>query len=169
MIDNELSYLYILDTTGTEQFSALRGQFLSAGHGFLLMYSITSRNSFDKVQSYYREIPGFQENGYFPMVMVGNHCRREKERQVTFNEGKGLATSIGCPFFEADVQDGYNVEAAFVELVRNIRRYNRGYRDWEVRRGLPQMKRGRDRVPEGLDFGILTDPRNPPSANGPIH
>lgn len=46
-IDAEPALLDVLDTAGQEEYSAMREQYMRTGEGFLLVYSITSRNSFE--------------------------------------------------------------------------------------------------------------------------
>ncbi len=102
----------------------MREQYLRTGEGFLLLYSITSRPSFEEIQTFASQILRVKDKDYFPMIIVGNKCQQEMERQVSFKEGQDLATSIGCPFLEADSSDGRNVEKAFFDLVREIRRWH---------------------------------------------
>ena len=56
------------------------------------------------------------------MVLIGNKCDLESERQVTTGEGQDLAKSFGCPFFESSAKTRINVEESFYQLVREIRR-----------------------------------------------
>ena len=58
------------------------------------------------------------------MVLVGNKCDLEEERQVTAVEGQDLAKSFGCPIYETSAKARINVEEAFYELVREIRKDN---------------------------------------------
>ena len=57
-----------------------------------------------------------------PMVLVGNKCDLESERQVTTTEGQDLAKSFGCPFFESSAKTRINVEESFFAVVREIRK-----------------------------------------------
>jgi len=61
-----------------------------------------------------------------PMVLSGNKCDLESERQVTTAEGQDLAKSFACPFFETSAKSRINVEEAFYDLVREIRKENGG-------------------------------------------
>lgn len=45
-VDGTPVTLEILDTAGTEQFTAMRDLYMKNGHGFLLVYSITSLATF---------------------------------------------------------------------------------------------------------------------------
>lgn len=39
--------------------------------------------------------------------------------------GQAAATEFGCPFIETSAKSRFNVETAFYDLVREIRRFNR--------------------------------------------
>ena len=54
--------------------------------------------------------------------LVGNKCDLEQERQITMSEGQELAKSFGCPIFEASAKTRVNVEDAFYQVVREIRK-----------------------------------------------
>jgi len=45
VIDEEVALLDVLDTAGQEEYSAMREQYMRTGEGFLLVYSITSRQA----------------------------------------------------------------------------------------------------------------------------
>ncbi len=56
------------------------------------------------------------------MMLVGNDLDRHEEREVSTPEGSVLAKDLGCDFVEASAKDGINVERAFFDVVRRIRR-----------------------------------------------
>ena len=105
--------------------SAVREQYMRNGEGFLLVYSITSRMSFDEISTFYQQICRVKDRDYFPMVLVGNKCDLESDRQVSSQEGKDLAKQFGCQFIETSAKQKINVEEAFFEVVKDIRRYNK--------------------------------------------
>ncbi|KAK0714839.1 ras small monomeric GTPase [Lasiosphaeris hirsuta] len=125
VIDDEVALLDVLDTAGQEEYSAMREQYMRTGEGFLLVYSITSRESFEEITTFQQQILRVKDKDYFPMVVVGNKCDLEHERRVTYNEGKALAESFGCKFLETSAKTTMNVEKAFYDTVREIRKYNR--------------------------------------------
>ena len=51
-IDEETCLLDILDTAGQEEYSAMRDQYMRSGQGFLCVYSITNRGSFEELKSF---------------------------------------------------------------------------------------------------------------------
>jgi GTPase KRas len=104
VIDDELALIDVLDTAGQEEytqvtpptsdrsamltqhvfhFRAMREQYMRTGEGFLLIYSITSRTSFEEIFVAYRQILTVKDRLYFPMILVANQCDREHERQVS--------------------------------------------------------------------------------------
>ena len=61
----------------------MREQYMRTGEGFLLVYSITSRQSFEEILYYQQQILRVKDRDYFPMILVGNKCDLEGERQVS--------------------------------------------------------------------------------------
>ena len=117
-IDGITCLLDILDTAGQEEYSAMRDQYMRTGHGFLLVYSSTSRFSFDETESFRDQILRVRDADKVPMVLCANKCDLEDERQVATEEAKAVAKSWGIPLFETSA---LNVEEAFFQLVREIR------------------------------------------------
>ncbi|GAA6003117.1 uncharacterized protein JCM10292_002875 [Rhodotorula paludigena] len=125
MIDEEVALLDVLDTAGQEEYSAMREQYMRTGEGFLLVYSITSRNSFDEIGTFHQQILRVKDKDSFPVIVVANKADLEYERQVGSHEGSELAKTFGCRFIETSAKQRLNVDEAFFNLVREIRRYNK--------------------------------------------
>lgn len=87
MIDDEVALLDVLDTAGQEEYSAMREQYMRTGEGFLLVYSISSRQSFEEIMTFQQQILRVKDKDYFPIIVVGNKCDLESERQVA-KQGK---------------------------------------------------------------------------------
>jgi small GTP-binding protein len=123
VIDNETALLDILDTAGQEEFSSMQDQWMREGKGFLLVYTITSRSTFDECVMLREKImraKDDQEN--VPIVLAGNKCDLENERAVPHEDGKKLADEWGASFFETSAKDKINNEEVFYEVVRLIRK-----------------------------------------------
>jgi len=125
IIDGETALLDVLDTAGQEEYSAMREQYMRTGEGFLLVYSITNRQSFEEIMTFQQQILRVKDRDYFPIIVVGNKCDLEHEREVSTEEGESLARSFGCKFIETSAKSRKNVEEAFYDIVREIRRYNK--------------------------------------------
>ena len=123
-IDDQQVLLDVLDTAGQEEYLAMREQYMRTGEGFLLVYSINSLNSFQELNSFYDQILRVKDSDNVPVLVVGNKCDLEMERQVSYEDGLALANSFNCPFLETSAKQRINVEEAFYGLVRNINQYN---------------------------------------------
>lgn len=121
MIDDETALLDILDTAGQEEFSSMQDQWMRDGQGFLLVYNIVARPTFDEVSILYDKILRTKDSDDVPIVLVGNKCDLKEQRVVEYDEGATLAKQWGCPFFETSAKIKLNNEACFFELVRTIR------------------------------------------------
>ncbi|KAF9237635.1 ras family-domain-containing protein [Melanogaster broomeanus] len=134
VIDDEVALLDVLDTAGQEEYGAMREQYMRTGEGFLLVYSITSRNSFEEISTFHQQILRVKDQDSFPVIVVANKCDLEYERQVGMNEGRDLAKHFGCKWIETSAKQRINVDEAFSNLVREIRKYNK-----EQQTGRPVM------------------------------
>ena len=137
--------LEVLDTAGQEEYIALRDQWIRDGEGFILVYSISSRSSFARIQKFHHQIQRVKESslsgsptypgsplsasstgsgsfGPAPVMLVGNKCDRVTEREVSTQEGSALARELGCDFVEASAKNCVNVEKAFYDVVRQLRK-----------------------------------------------
>ncbi|ELR16995.1 Ras family protein [Acanthamoeba castellanii str. Neff] len=123
-IDQETCLLDILDTAGQDEFSAMRDQYMRTGQGFLCVFSIANRGSFEEISSFREQILRVKEDDHVPMVLVGNKCDLEHLRVVPTSEGADLAKSFGCKYLETSAKARINVDACFFELVREIRKAN---------------------------------------------
>ncbi len=77
----------------------MREQYMRTGEGFLLVYSITSRNSFEEISTFHQQILRVKDKDSFPVIVVANKCDLEYERQVGMN-GASVCLSIRgekCP------------------------------------------------------------------------
>ena len=121
VIDEKPCLIEILDTAGQEEFTALRDQWIRDSEGFLIIYSITSRSSFEHVNSIMDSIRRAKEEENNVVVVVGNKCDLESKREVAFAEGQRAADMIQAMFRETSAKTRENVEDAFYDAIRSIR------------------------------------------------
>ncbi|KAJ3123824.1 Ras GTPase ras2 [Nowakowskiella sp. JEL0407] len=123
VIDDLPCILEVLDTAGQEEYTArLRDQWIRDGEGFLLVYSITSRHTFDRVVLFREQLGRVKDTSDVPLILVGNKCDKSAEREVPKEEGQSMARRLKCDFIETSAKTGVNVERAFYQVVRMIRR-----------------------------------------------
>ena len=140
VVDGQTSLIDILDTSGQDEFSVLAEQWYRNGDGFLLVYSITSRTSFEEISSTYAKIRRCQDKHNVPAVLVGNKSDLEAERAVSTAEGRVLAREMGIRFIETSALHKTNVDDAYIELIRAVR--SERYQD---ARQLRKLNRKRDK------------------------
>uniref|UniRef100_G3VAV2 RAS related n=2 Tax=Sarcophilus harrisii TaxID=9305 RepID=G3VAV2_SARHA len=122
-VDGVPARLDILDTAGQEEFGAMREQYMRAGHGFLLVYAINDRQSFNEVGKLHTQILRVKDRDDFPIVLVGNKADLETHRQVPRSEASAFCASRHIAYFEASAKLRLNVDEAFEQLVRAVRKY----------------------------------------------
>jgi len=122
-IDDKPALLDILDTAGQEEFSSMQDQWMREGKGFLLVYNITSKPTFEEIEMLREKIVRAKDTDKVPIVIAGNKCDLAQNRQVPIKEGQALAQKWGdyCAFFETSAKDKINNEEVFFEVVRKIR------------------------------------------------
>src|SRR4051794_34067325 len=100
----------------------MRDQYMRHGQGFLLVYSITSRNSFNDILRFREQVLRVKDAAKVPMILIGNKCDLQGDREVSTSEGMDLAKSFDCPFLESSAFLRINVDECFFDLVREIRK-----------------------------------------------
>ncbi|XP_045486997.1 ras-like protein 2 isoform X2 [Pieris rapae] len=128
VIDDIPAKLDILDTAGQEEFSAMREQYMRSGEGFLLVFSVADHASFDELFKFHKQILRVKDRDEFPMLMVGNKADLESQRVVTLDEAQSLSRQLKIPYIECSAKARMNVDQAFHELVRLVRRFQEAER-----------------------------------------
>ncbi|KIJ45750.1 hypothetical protein M422DRAFT_166602 [Sphaerobolus stellatus SS14] len=120
VVDNRMCFVEVIDTAGQEEYAALRDQWVREGQGFVLVYSIASRASFDRLEIFRQSMLRVKRTKPI-FMLVGNKCDKSNEREVTRDEGVELARTFECEFLETSAKTGVNVERLFTLLVRKLR------------------------------------------------
>jgi len=90
--------LVILDTAGQED--VLRTTLNKIADGYLIVYSVIERTTFEAAQRFHEHILADIGKDEYPTVLVGSKIDLEG-REVTREDGLQLAKKWNCPFFEA--------------------------------------------------------------------
>ena len=93
------------------------------GDGFMLVYSVTDKDSFQQLTKMKQFIEDVRRTRNVPIVIVGNKTDLAHAREVSVAQGEQLAADWTCAFFEVSACDGgTEIEDAYHELFREVRR-----------------------------------------------
>ena len=109
--------MQIWDSAGQEKYRAISKQYYKKANGILLLYDVTSRESFLGIKEWIRDI-----NNMVTMkpslILVGNKI--DLERKVLTEEGEELSKKYNVMFFETSAATGKGIEELFQALLENI-------------------------------------------------
>ena len=110
--------LQIWDTCGQETYKSLISNFYRNASLAMLIYSIDSRESFNNIIKWLKEIK-LQSNPDIKVVLIGNKADLENKRQVTIEEGNKFKEENDILFFqEASAKSGINAKEIFHEAAK---------------------------------------------------
>ncbi|ELK05591.1 Ras-related protein Rab-27B [Pteropus alecto] len=110
-------HLQLWDTAGQERFRSLTTAFFRDAMGFLLMFDLTSQQSFLNVRNWMSQL---QANAYCEnpdIVLIGNKADLPDQREVNERQARELADKYGILYFETSAATGQNVEKAVETLL----------------------------------------------------
>lgn len=87
----------------------------------MIVYDITKRQSFEHVPRWLEELRGHADKNVVIMIL-GNKCDLETDREVSTEEGKDFAQQENLFFMETSALDATNVEPAFLAVLTEIYR-----------------------------------------------
>jgi len=123
-IDGQQCMLEILDTAGTEQFTAMRDLYMKNGQGFVLVYSIIAQSTFNDLPDLRDQILRVKDKDQVPMVLVGNKSDLTDQRVISTEQGEDRAKLFNCSFVEASAKSRSNIDLIFNTLIRLINKEN---------------------------------------------
>lgn len=102
-IDKDLK-IEIFDTAGQERYRACVHTLFRKAQGIILMYDVTSKETFDDLPKWAEEI-NTKAVKNVPVVLIGNKIDLIEDRLVSTEEGKKFADDNGYGFFETSVKE----------------------------------------------------------------
>ncbi|CAO3573499.1 unnamed protein product [Mortierella alpina] len=110
----------LIDTAGQDEFSIFNGKHALDVHGYVLVYSVTSKLSFDMIGVIRDKILNYTGTDWVPIVIVGNKTDLQGQRQVTREEGEELAAKWKCLSCETSAKTNLNIGRAFELMIAEI-------------------------------------------------
>ncbi|CAI7993993.1 Ras-related protein rab7 [Geodia barretti] len=122
MVDDRLVTMQIWDTAGQERFQSLGVAFYRGADCCVLVFDVTSANSFKTLDSWRDEFliqasPRDPEN--FPFVVLGNKVDLENRAVPTRRAQNWCESKNNIPYFETSAKEAINVEQAFQKIAKD--------------------------------------------------
>ncbi|KAI4208082.1 MAG: hypothetical protein LQ346_000246 [Caloplaca aetnensis] len=104
-----------------DEYSILNSKHFIGIHGYMLVYSVASKQTFDMVRVLRDKILNHLGADWVPLMIVGNKSDlKAEQRQVPEYEGRQLADNFKCGFTEASARLNTNVSSAFENMIVEI-------------------------------------------------
>ena len=120
---DQIVTIEIWDTYGQEIFKSLSNAIFHGAYGALLVYDITSIESFDALEGWMQDLKQ-KASPDCVIILIGNKSdlRTEENQETTVSTDRGLefAKQNGFAFLETSAFSSENIEKAFVELAERI-------------------------------------------------
>jgi len=110
-VNGERVKLQIWDTAGQERFRTITATYYRGTHGVIVVYDVTSGDSFANVKRWLHEIN--QNCDDVSRILVGNKCEDPDRRVVLYEDASRLASQMGIQLFETSAKKNINVEEMF--------------------------------------------------------
>jgi small GTP-binding protein len=116
-VESRIIRLKIWDTAGQEQFKSLTRNFYKNSDGAIVVFDVSNRNSFDKVQEWIQSIYD-SANENVKLILVGNKI--DLKREVSHDEGKKFADSYNLGYFETSAKENIGINEMIKKLLADI-------------------------------------------------
>jgi len=110
-LNGERVKLQIWDTAGQERFRTITSTYYRGTHGVIVVYDVTSGESFANVKRWLHEID--QNCDVVNRILVGNKNDDPDRKVVLTDDAKRFADQMGIRLFETSAKDNINVEEMF--------------------------------------------------------
>lgn len=128
----ESTELEIIDIDGCSEYTIFSyNKFARGLHGYLLIYNITNKSSFELIKVINEKLNSLVGSNV-PKILIGTHSDL-KDREVEYIDGKMLAKHIGCPFIEVSSKEdecsNNQIKKAFIMLILEINKKDNNFNE----------------------------------------
>lgn len=116
---NSKTRLIVWDVGGQDHFAFTRRAFYRGSKAIGLVYAISDRSSFERLDKWKTEIDEMLPQ--VPIVLAGN--KNDLNRAVSWDEGSALAQQWGVPFYETSCATGEGVGTFFRAIANAADQY----------------------------------------------
>lgn len=112
--------IHLWDTAGNRAFGPIINSYYRGVAGFVIVFDITKRESYDAINYWYNQIIDHSDNENIPILLVGNKCDLTSKRKVSYEEASLVANTLNMIYFETSAKDDKNIYESFLSLIKKI-------------------------------------------------
>ena len=131
----------IWDTAGQERYKAITTTYYKGAKGALIVYDITRKETFDSVDRWISELVNCGDKN-MTMLLIGNKCDLDSQRQVTKEQGEEKAKAFKVAFLETSASSGENLDVAFEMIMKEV--YSKCKNEFDEDEGMEDMQMGQE-------------------------
>ena len=109
----------IWDTAGQERYKAITSAYYKGAKGAFVVYDITRKGSFESIEKWVNDLTSTADKK-LTIVVIGNKCDLEDQRQITKEQGEEKANKLEVAFLETSAFSGENLDKAFEMMMNEI-------------------------------------------------
>ena len=118
--ENENIELVFWDIAGQSKFNIARKNFYKGAHGIIIVFDLTSHETFDNVKAWYEDATSVV--GSIPCYVIGNKLDISENRAVDDEEITAMAQELSCDVLLTSALTGDHVDEAFRDLALKTRK-----------------------------------------------
>ena len=131
----------IWDTAGQERYKSITTTYYKGAKGALIVYDITRKETFDSVDRWISEVLNSGDKN-MTMLLIGNKCDLDNQRQVTKEQGEEKAKAFKVAFLETSASSGENLDVAFEMIMKEV--YSKCKNELDEEDGMEEMQMGKE-------------------------
>jgi small GTP-binding protein len=122
-VDGQAHNVSAWDTAGQDRYRSIVRSYYRGTHGIILVYDVTSQESFDSLTTWLDEIESAAP-ARVPVVLVGN--KLDLGQTVAFEQADRLAQQFDARLFLTSAKTGEGIEDMFDAVIRLAVQYQSG-------------------------------------------
>ena len=117
-----ISKINIWDTAGQERFKSLAVNYMHHSHGFIFVFDITNKESFENIINWINLSFDTNKNSIINFL-IGNKCDKDSDRKVQQDEAEQFAKERNLYYLETSAKNDENIQKLFYYITYKLIKY----------------------------------------------